>query len=202
LELFMEAQPTGLTRICSINEHGYWTPRSGLIPNKRTALGGFLEARCLGFGDPAYRISAAYLEYQNLSDPSTVIATPTPAFNDTIAYYAGLGTAGADFLRVPLQVSPTIGIIPGNEAFFSAGQGNELAFLIQSTGTTGIFGTPFSAGSNSKVYGVALVATPVPNDQTQDILFARAYYSGSAQVLVPANGQVGITYFVPLGPSS
>lgn len=194
-------RPTGLTRI-GIIAAGVWTPRSPWVPNKRMATGGFIEARCVGFRDPAYGVVAAYLEYQNVGSPSDTVSTPTPAFNDTIAYYAGLAGGPSDFLRLPLQVSPAIGIIPGNEADFAQGQGNQLTFFVQSAGTTGLFGSPFSSAHNSKVYGIALVATPVPGDQTRDILFARAYYAGSDQLVVPANGQVGIQYVVPFGPSS
>jgi hypothetical protein len=197
----MAKKPTGWTQLGIVDDDGVWTPRSRIVCNARMASSGLIAARCLGFGDMAYKIAVAYMEFANLSDPTTTVSTPSPNKGDSLSYYTGLSSSpNADYLRLPLRVSPALGVFAGNEAYFPNGGGDLLSFFIQSAGNVGMNGKPFGPAHNSKVYGVALVATPVPNDATQDILYSRAYYGASDQLIVPANGQVGAPYIVPMGP--
>ena len=76
--------------------------------------------------------------------------------------------------------------------------GNLLTFLAQSSGSTGVNGTTFSAAQNSKVSGAALVAAPVFADSTQDIVFSRTYFDPTSnQVLKQASSQIGLSWEVP-----
>jgi hypothetical protein len=198
----MTSECTGYIRLGTVDDAGVWTPRSGPIHNQRMATAGYIQARCVGLGDVTYRVAAAYLEFRNVASPSTTVSPPTAAYGDTLAYYLGLaGSADSDYLRVPLRTAPAILPVAGDEAFFAAGQGNSLEYLIQSSGTAGVYGKPFGPSHNSLVYGVALVATPAPGDPTRDVLFARAYIQPSDQLIVPANGQVAIPYYVPFKPA-
>ena len=188
-------QPTGWAVLGVTGEDGVFSPRS-LAYNDRAYSWGFIAARVLGFRDLSYIPAAAMVEYSNAG----TVSPPTIARADTIAYYATLaGSSSQDVLRVPLQVSPNLGVIPGYEAYFGPGQGNLLTYLIQTAGTVGLYGKPYGHASGSTVYGIGLVATPVPADRSQDILFSRLYYTTGAQVAQPPTGQVSAQYSVPFG---
>ena len=157
---------------------------------------GMIAAQCIGLGDRKYRVNAMYLEYENVADPDTAITIPTYDRGEGRDYYPNLAfTANRDFLRVPLLFQPSIGIEPGFEDFFTDGfDGNRLTFHTQSQGTTGVNGKPFSSGVNSKIFGVALVATPEFEDPTKDIIFARTYFDVADQTPKLASSQVGVTW--------
>ena len=83
---------------------------------------------------------------------------------------------------------------PGFEQFLPPDQGNCCVFFAQSQGPSGVHGRPFSDGVNSHVFGIALVASPAPNDPSQDVIFARSYYAPEHQVPKVPSGQIGIQY--------
>lgn len=157
---------------------------------------GAVAAQCIGLGNANYRVNAMYLEYENVADADDPVTIPTYERGDGIDYYRNLVYTGSrDFLRVPLSLQPSIGIEPGFEDYFTPGlTGNVLTFHTQSQGTAGFNGKPFSAGVNSKIFGVALVATPNFSDQTKDIILARTYFDVSDQTLKMASSQVGVTW--------
>jgi hypothetical protein len=178
---------------------GVWRP-TAYGENSRLYTSGYVIARCAGFADPAFYIAAAYIEYQNVDDPDDTVAVPAVDPADGLAAYDDLvATPGRDFLRVLLRVRPELSVLPGYEAYFGPGEGNVLTFFVQTAGTAGVLGRPFSHTVNSKVIGVMLVATPTPNDRTKDVPFARLYYTGADQVLKVPNGQISVEYSVPFG---
>jgi hypothetical protein len=172
---------------------GLWTPLHRLAtPNTLLYTWGFVIARCVGVGDPQYRVSVAYLEFENNAGPISV-----PSFNreDGLEYYAGLASSPVrDYLRVPIRPQPDIVVAPGFETYLDPDQGNQCVFYAQSQGTAGVHGRPFSDSVNSTVFGVALAAAPVAADPSQDVLFARSYYPAANQVPKVPSGQIGIQY--------
>lgn len=159
---------------------------------------GAVAAQCIGMGNRNYRVNAMYIEYENVASPSDDVTVPTYGRDEGRGYYDDLAmSATRDFLRVPLLFQPSIGIESGYEDYFTAGvNGNKLTFYTQSQGTTGFHGKSFNSSANSKVFGVALVATPVFADPTQDLVFARTYFEVADQTPKLASSQVGITWDV------
>jgi hypothetical protein len=155
-----------------------------------------IAGKCIGLGDPSYRISAFYLEYENVSAPgSATVTPPTVTRADGIEYYNGLsGHVSRDFLRVRASVDLAMFPSAGYEEFYGADKGNTLRFRANTTGGPGIHGKTFSHTVYSKVFGVAVVATPSWEDRTQDIVYARAYFPTDKQWLKTSNSQVSATY--------
>lgn len=147
-------------------------------------------------GDQDYRISALYMEYKNVATPATTVSAPAFTEYAGVSYYTGLSSvANTDFLRTSLIQTPTLGIVTGYESYFTEGvSGNQLTFYAQSSGTTGVHSKAFANASNSKVYGVALVATPVIADYTQDVIMARTYFIAANQVLKQSASQIGVSW--------
>lgn len=171
----------------------------GIAFNDRMNRWGLMACQTLGLsGDLNYAIRAAYVEYENVASPSDPVTVPTVLPTDTVAYYQSLSTSPTrDYLRVTFDRPPAIEIIGGYESDFEAGEGNQLAFTIVCNNTVGVNGKPFTNGANSKVCGIALVGTPVPDDPAQDIVFCRLYYGPSQQLIKPANGHFEGLYKVP-----
>ncbi len=167
-------------------------------PNQIQYSWGFVAAQCIGRGDRSYRISSMYVEYENVAAPGDAVTVPVFGREEGQDYYSDLLlSANRDFLRVPLIIEPTIGIELGFEDYFTEGvDGNKLTFFTQTQGTQGFHGKPFSDAVNSKIFGVALVATPEFGDPSQDVVFARTYFDVSDQTLKLASSQVGITWDV------
>lgn len=158
---------------------------------------GAIATMCCGLGDRNFRISHMYIEFENVADPDDVVTAPDVARDDGQQYFQNLDvSANRDFLRVPLLLNPTVGPKAGYEAYFRTGLGNMLTFYAQTQGTIGVHGKPFSHTVNSKVFGVALVATPVPGDASQDLVFARGYLETAQQVVKLPSSSVGMTFSV------
>lgn len=154
---------------------------------------GLIAANALGIGDTSYRISAMYIEFENVASPGDPVSIPAFGRDEGTEYYDNLQSSGSrDFLRVPLIQQPLIGAAGASDEF------TKMTFFSLSQGTEGVHGKTFSDGVNSKVFGAALVATPVFADRTQDIVFARGYYAVSEQTLKEASHQVGLTWEVTL----
>ena len=150
--------------------------------------GADILAQCLA-GTPGYKIAAMYIEYQNLASPTDPVVVP--AFDRTggIEYYNALGSSpNGDFLRVPLVTNPTV-----SSSNMTDYAGNVMSFFAMSEGTAGFFGRPFNASSNSAVLGAALVATPDPDSQAEDVVFSRVY-AGIGKVLVATGFNVGVVW--------
>lgn len=159
---------------------------------------GFVAAKLIGQGNYKYRLSAMYIEFENVASPGNIVTVPSFDRDAGVEYYDDLQSSGTkDFLRVPFVSLPAIGIESGFEAFFTPDvDGNKLTFHAQSQGVVGVHGKTFSSGVNSKVYGAALVATPEFADRTQDIVFARSYFETGEQTVKEASSQIGVTWEV------
>lgn len=150
--------------------------------------------------DPAWRPAYLYLEYQNLADSGDVVTPPSIDRADGLAYYQGLASSpDRDYARVPITLT-----VKGRDpdyvgtADLPVGQFNMLTFQAYGAAGTGVNGKPFTDSDNSKVYGIALAAGPVPNDPTKDVVWGREYYSTSDQWIVPATGSLQVTYALTL----
>ena len=162
---------------------------------------GYVVAKAVTEGGYNWRIRKAYIEYQNVASPSNTVTLPTITQLDpqsALPYYLGLaGSPDRDYLRVDLRGMPSIEIESGYENYFSAGFGNLIESFAQTEGAVGVNGLTFSDSVNSKVYGTALVASPAENDPTQDIVVARAYFSGAQQLLKLPGMQIGVSWESP-----
>jgi len=129
--------------------------------------GADILARVLA-GDETYAPGAMFFEFENTVGVPSV---PTPARDEGIEYYLSTLALSAvkDYVRVPLVVTPAL------SASSSDYDGNQVTFFAITAGVTGIHGKTFDSAVNSKVYGVALAATPTPTSYTQDLLFSRSY---------------------------
>lgn len=149
---------------------------------------GEIACHLFGDGNPAYKISAMYIEFENTAGTPS---TPTYARSEGLEYYTNLSSSlTKDFLRVPMLAAPAKGIAAG----YSNINFNQLTFVAQSSGVVGVHGKTFSDTVNSKIYGVALVAAPVWSDRTQDVIFARKYYTSGNIVAKQASSQIGVSW--------
>lgn len=163
-------------------------------PNSLVYDWGHVAARCLGLGQREYKIGGMYLEFENVLAPGDTVPVVDvdPALG--LEYFQAL-SGNKDYLRVALSGTPELGIAAGFEDYFAPGQtGNMLTFVARTSATAGVRGLPFSDGDRSVVYGLALVATPVPGDHGADVVFARSYFAGSQQLAKEASRQVAVTW--------
>jgi hypothetical protein len=175
-----------------------WIEPVTFRPNQIQYSWGFIAAQTIGRGQVAYKLSAMYIEFENVASPGDPVTIPTFGKDEGTDYYDDLQASGTrDFLRVPLLQDPLVGIATGYEEFFTAGtDGNKITLFSQTQGVLGIHGKTFSDSVNSTVFGAALVATPVFADRTQDIMFARAYFPVDEQTLKEASRQLGVSWEV------
>ena len=144
-------------------------------------------AKCLT-GD--WKLGTLYFEFKNLPDPDDPITPPAFDRSDGIAYYNGLASSpDTDFLRIPITVPPAFSA--SSESYLN----NQVTFFALSEGATGFFGKTFSEAVNSAVYGGALIISPDPGDQSQDVVFSRTY-SGIDKILKEAGFQIGVTWAI------
>jgi hypothetical protein len=188
----MRVMPKGEYCLFEIDGRGVATPApAGFRPNTLLYAWGHAVAQSLGRGDRSYRISTIYLEFENNAG---VIAAPAFDPEDGIDYYNALASNPArDYLRVPIESTPAIDVGVGFEAFLPPDRGNRVIFSAQTGNRLGVHGKQFSEAVSSKVFGVALAATPVLNDATADIVVARGYYAPADQIPKTAR-QLGIVY--------
>ncbi len=143
-----------------------------MMPNTVLFSGADIMARVVS-GDSEFKISAMYFEYENLAVPSDPIVAPAFDRSGGLAYYQGLSNP-KDYLRVPIDIG--VSLMSSDAALYD---NNQATFFALTGGTVGVNGRPFTAAANSTVYGVALAATPVLADPTQDVVFSRAYFPDS-----------------------
>lgn len=163
-------------------------------PNQIQYDWGFVVAQLMGFAKSEYQPSTIFLEFENLGNPATTVTPPSYDRDEGVGYYDDLSLSSTkDYLRVPLQSTPSLGVASGYDSYFTeAGTGNKLTFMGITTGSVGVHGRAFANANNSKVYGAALVATPDENDHSKDLIIARTYYSSGNQVVKDA-----VRQFVP-----
>lgn len=194
------AAPRGYVTLWVIDEKtGIWTPKA----RKRNLLlysWGHIAARQIGYQRDAaaldYAIRGMYIEFDNVASPGDPVTPPSFDRSDGISYYDDLsGASTQDFLRVALRGQPELGIVDGFSEIFTTGQdGNKLTIFAQTAGTEGVHGKTFSDAVNSKVFGTALIARPVFDDRTQDVIFARTYFDAADQVVKEASSQIGVSW--------
>jgi hypothetical protein len=187
----------GRSRLWDVRPSGLAVPKTAERKNQLQYFWGMIAAQTIGRGQASYKIAAMYIEFENVASPGNPVTIPTFGREEGTDYYDGIQSSGVrDFLRVAMLQDPLLGIKAGYESYFGTGEGNEITFYAQTTGTQGVHGKTFSDGVNSKVFGAALVATPDFEDRTQDIVFARIYYTVAQQTLKGASSQVGVTWTV------
>lgn len=156
-------------------------------PNMIPYQGADVMARLLA-GNSNWQIGAIYFEFENTAGSPSI---PSPQRDEDSSYYINdlaLETT-KDYIRVPL-------VIPaGITASSSDYDGNQATFFAITSGTTGVHGKTFDQSVNSKVYGVALAATPDVTEYTQDKLFSRSYI-GFSPVPKEDGHQIGAQYMV------
>lgn len=156
---------------------------------------GWIAARCIGLGDETYKVSAAYVEYER-SATAGAVAVPSYVRSDGAAYYNAL-SGDKDYLRVALAGTPTLDVSSGYSALLPGGAVNRVSFPVAAVeGATGVRGTAFTNAGQAVVYGLALVAAPLLSDPAQDVILSRGYFDPGDQILVPAAGQVQVTWRV------
>lgn len=157
---------------------------------------GAIVGRLLSRQGTQYGISRMYLEFENTASPGDEVEAPGFDRNPASGrpYYDGLAdSSNRDYLRVPIIASS---LTSSDEELFP--DGDLLTLFAQTTGLVGVHGKPFAEGSNSVVFGGALVAAPVDGDATQDLILSRFYPEVSGQIAKTANGQVGVEWEIEL----
>lgn len=139
-------------------------------------------------GKPWY-LSTVYIEFEN--NGGAAVTVPTPTEDSGISYYDSLALSSTrDYLRVPVIAT----ILESSDEDLYPG-GNIVRYLAHTSGTAGVNGKPFSSAQQSRVYGAAMVATPVDGDHTQDVVYSRVYYnSPSDQFIKTATTQIAMEY--------
>ena len=135
--------------------------------NLRTISSNQVLARILA-GQREYRIGGIYFEYEN-----TAGAPAAPAFDKTttVEDFHNL-VAPKDYVRAPLTAQPVLQT-GDSLATGDAVEDNRAVFFAQAIADEGENGVGFTAGDDSKIVSVGLVAMPVADDPTQDLLYAR-----------------------------
>jgi hypothetical protein len=191
----MLIRPKGLVDIWDVDEKsGLWRL---LFRQKNQIQYEWAAIACqlFGFGKVEYKINAVYIEYENVAAGADPVSIPSFDRTEGREYFSGL-SGPRDYLRVPLLSSPQLAVADGYSDYFT-GTGtdfNQLTFLAQTTGTSGSRGTAFGDSVNSKVAGLALVSTPDWSDATKDLIFGRAYFAQSKQVLKQSAHQIGVSW--------
>lgn len=119
-------------------------------------------------GNSKYTPKYLYLEFAN---SETEVAVPE-SVEEGRSYYDSLSLSDSvGYLRIPITIAPTVDEVNG-----------KVIYTVLVTSIESVNGVRFSSGDNSRIYGVALVAAPAPDDPTQDIVFAREYFRGTRQL--------------------
>jgi len=149
--------------------------------------GADILARVLA-GDDSYAPGAMFFEFENTAGAPVV---PVPTRDEGIDYYLDTLALSAtkDYVRAPLIVTPAISASGSDYA------GNQVTFFAITAGSQGVHGKTFDFSADSKVYGVALAATPQPTQYTQDKLFSRSY-DGFDPVPKEDGYQIGGQYII------
>jgi len=175
----------GEVRVFDVDAFGKRKLIAALV-NEYLYSGADVAARLVG-GYSAYKIGAMYFEFENLAAPGDPIIPP--AFDRTggVSYYSALA-APRDFIRVPMTITPTI--ISSDAAKYD---GNQITFFAMTSGDVGEHAVAFSHTQNSTVFGGALVSTPEPDTQANDLVWSRTYWAADA-VLKQQNHQIGVQW--------
>lgn len=169
---------------------GLWLPATNWQPNTVMYEWGRIVSELL-MGNPdgrPYHIANAYIEFEN--NGGAAVSPPEILRDEGRSYYEDLAPSpNRDYLRVP--VTATALESSDEEAYPN---GNEPTFFIQTSGSNGVNGKEFSDSVQSRVYGGALVASPVIGDPSQDLVFSRCYFAEENQLIKLPGSQLGITW--------
>src|ERR1035437_7283048 len=126
-----------------------------------------------------------YMEFKNTGGSS--VTPPSYDRSNATEYYQALA-GGADFLRIPLQITPLLSASGSNY------RNNQVTFFATTQGVAGAKNA-LAFNTSSVVYGAALVAIPELDDISQDVVFSRVYTEiGSIQ---KATGhEIGVTWTI------
>ena len=179
----------------SVFSYNMATKKIAKMVNRKNLIlysGADILARALS-GTPGWFVNTIYIEYQNLASPSD--SPVIPAYDRTvpsgIGYYNGLGASpNGDFLRVPLLTNPLLS--SSDPTNYNA---NQIAFFALSEGATGFFGKLFNPSVNSCVIGGALIAAPVVDEQSSDVVFSRTYLTPD-KILLQSGYQIGLNWIL------
>ena len=120
-----------------------------------------------------YSLNYVYVEFSNVAEAGDTVVVPSMSRANASDYYAGLALDPCnDYLRLPVLAYRKY---ISNPLLFS--RPNAIAISTVTGGVTGFHGKPFSHTAISKIYGMALVAAPNPDDPSHDIVYDRAYFS-------------------------
>jgi hypothetical protein len=174
-------------RIFSFDEKTGIIKKMVAQPNLIAYQGADILAKLIS-GDITWQIGAMFFEFENTAGVPT---RPSPQRDENIDYYIDDLSLepNKDYVRVPLIIPAALTAQNSNY------DGNQATFFAVTSGVTGIHGKTFAQGSNSKVYGVALAATPTVAEYTQDKLFSRSY-SGFDPVPKEDGHQIGAQYLI------
>lgn len=134
-------------------------------------------------GQTGYNLSHMYFGYENTAG---VPAPPAAARTDTVATFVAY-TAPKDYLRAPILQPP---VLTSSGVNYTANVGTYSSIATAATGENGL---TFSAGSNSKVFDLGLVASPT-GLIASDILFAHFILPTALPAV--GGGQVSATWAV------
>ncbi len=186
--------PVGHYTLYWVDSAGLWTP---LFRRKNQIQYDWarIACQCIGKGKANYKVNAIYVEFENVASPGDPVSIPDFDRTEKISYYSSL-SGTRDYLRLPLISEPALAVASEFTDIFT-GDGddvNEMTFFAQTVGVTGVNGLDFSSAANSVAFGIALVATPVWADRTQDLVFGRSYFDLSEQVAKTASHQIGVSW--------
>lgn len=181
-----------LPRLAGFTTIAAFNPITGKVSSMISQKNQIMDAAAyaiasLLLGGEEYKVSTMYFEYVNLAAPGDSPNPPSFDKADDVGYYTGLEYSDSvDFLRVPVVANASITINGAGSAIAS--------FYAVTPGVDeGFWGKAFTASNNSAVYGGALVCTPLPTSQANDVIFARNYPSG-AKVLKPDGEQIAMVW--------
>lgn len=168
----------GLRGMFRLKPDRIWSPNT-IMADYAVILGNLLR------GDRRYRAALAYIEFENVDNPGDPASAISYGFTEDVSYYTGLSSSlNRDYLRVPFILGEPE--LDDTEAF---PKGNLVRGYGRSNGSTGVHGKPFSSGANSVVCGVAIVASPAPEDATQDLILSRWYAASEDEQWAKETGQ-------------
>lgn len=189
LRQIIDQYKTGKDMVCPVRFFSY-DPKTNQIHKmiERTNLVTFSGADMLAqlmAKQPQFAPGGMYMEFKNTG--GTAVSPPSYNRSGATEYFQTL-SGGADFMRIPLQVTPLLS--KSNDNY----KNNQVTYFATTQGLAGAKNsTPFN--NNSVVYGAALVAIPVLDDISQDVVFSRVYTEiGSIQKV--SGHEIGVTWTV------
>lgn len=189
-QLNLSQQAMGEARLGYVRA-GVWQPATSWIKNLIMFDAATLLAELLR-GAPdgkVYQLGALYILFEN--NGGAPVSPPSFGRDGGKSFFDGLSTdPNQDYLRVALTAITMDSTDTGDYP-----RGNRLTVFAQTEGVTGTHGKTFSDAVQSRIFGGAVVATPVFADQTQDLVYARFdFASADEQLIKLAGSQIGIQY--------